>query len=142
VTRPGKLHALSATDGRLAWAQDLEGEATGGPWLARGRLWYGLKGREGDYLVAANLETGAESWRVQLPARLSGSLGEYRDLVLVPTSGRDGRLFGFRPGQSARILDLRADSPLRSGPVVFDDEAVVLASDGRVLAWEILRTER
>ncbi len=140
LTRDGALFALRATDGQTEWSQKLGVSAQSGPWLARGLLWIGLK--DEDALIAVDPQNGAEVWRVKLPAALRGGVGEYRDLVLVPTNGREGRLLGFRPGQAAPILDLRADSPLRTEPVVLDDRTLVLAADGRVLAWDILRTSR
>jgi outer membrane protein assembly factor BamB len=140
LTREGELFALRASDGQPEWSRPLGVKVQSGPWLARGLLWIGLQ--DEDVLLAVDPQNGAEVWRVSLPAPLRGGVGEYRELVLVPTNGREGQLLGFRPGQSAPVLDLRADSPLRTPPVVLDERALVLAADGRVLAWDILRTSR
>ena len=63
-------------------------------------------------------------------------------LVLVPTNGREGRLLGFRPGQDEPIVDVRADSALRTAPRVVGETVIAQAADGRVLAWSIKRTSR
>ncbi len=140
LTREGELSALRAVDGQTEWSRPLGVKPQGGPWLARGLLWIGLE--DEDVLMAVDPQNGAEVWRVKLPAPVRGGVGEFRELVLVPTNGRKGHLLGFRPGQATPILDLRADSALRTPPVVLDDRALVLAADGRVLAWDILRTSR
>jgi outer membrane protein assembly factor BamB len=57
--------------------------------------------------------------------------------VLVPTSGREGRLLAIdlvRPGSPATA---RVDSPLRTAPLVRGNVAWVLAADGRVLGFRL-----
>jgi outer membrane protein assembly factor BamB len=135
--RDGRLLALRAADGGVEWERSVERAVSGGPHLARGLLWVATSGVG---LLAVDPQDGTETWHVALPAALRGGVGEYRELVLVPTSGRAGRLLGFRPGREAPVVDARADSALRSEPVLFGDLAIVQASDGRVLAWEIRRT--
>lgn len=139
LTRGGELAALDASSGAVEWKRWLDFEVRGGPWLARGLLW--VSGQD-NLLASADPQDGTVTWRTTLPAPLEGGVDEYRELVLVPTNGREGRLLGFRPGQATPVIDVRADSALRSQPRVFGDEVLVQASDGRVLAWQITRTAR
>jgi outer membrane protein assembly factor BamB len=137
VTGEGQLTALRASDGGVEWTRRLEAEVTAGPWLARGLLWVAVGPSS---LLAADSQDGSEVWRLALPGPVRGGLGEYRELVLVPTDTREGRLLGFRPGQARPVLELRADSALRTSPVVSADQVRVVAADGRVLCWRITRT--
>lgn len=132
-----RVHALTVEDGATQWARALDLPIVGGPWLARGLLWVAL---ENDGLAALDPQDGAVTWQTDLPAPVVGGVEAWRELVLVPTSGREGRLLGFRPGQSTPVVNVRVDSPLRTPPQVFGERVLVQASDGRVLAWEIRRT--
>ncbi len=139
LTRDGKAAALRVGDGAVEWQRALGREVRGGPSLARGLLWVATAGVG---LVSLDPQDGAETWQVNLPGALQADVGEYRELVLVPTGGREGRLLGFRPGRDSPVVDVRADSALRATPQVFGERVLVQASDGRVLAWDIKRTTR
>ncbi len=137
LTRDGRMLAVSAKSGAVEWERKLDRGVSGGPFLARGLLWVATAGVG---LLAIDPQDGTETWHVELPGALRGGVAEYRELVLVPTSSREGRLLGFRPGRDEPVVDVRADSALRSTPVVFGSTVVVQASDGRVLAWTVRRT--
>lgn len=137
LTRDSRLLALRAKDGAVEWERALDRGVSAGPWLARGLLWIATAGTG---LVAVDPQDGTETWHVTLPGAVRGGVGEFRELVLVPTDSREGRLLGFRPGRDAPILTVRADSALRSAPVLFGNTVIVQAADGRVLAWTIRRT--
>lgn len=139
LARDGRMVALSTGEGSVEWERSLEVEAISGPTLSRGLLWIGA---EGSKLVAVDPQDGSIAWQTQLPAPLKGGVDAYRELVLVPTAGREGRLLGFRPGQPEPVVNLQLDSPLRSAPRVFGDHMLIQVSDGRVLAYEIKRTSR
>lgn len=134
-----RVHALDAKDGSTEWARAVDLPIVGGPWLARGLLWVAL---EDAGLAAIDPQDGAVTWQTKLPAPVTGGVEAYRELVLVPTSGREGRLLGFRPGQDAPVVNARMDNALRTSPLVLDERVLIQASDGRVLAWEIQRTTR
>lgn len=139
LSAEGTMAALQASTGAVQWQQTLKLKPTGGPWLARGLLWVAA---EGDVLAAVDPQDGTETWQTKLPAPLKGGVSDYRELVLVPTNGREGRLLGLRPGQAEPVIDVHVDSALRTEPRVIGDEVLVQASDGRVLAWQIKRTSR
>ncbi|MBX5482568.1 MAG: PQQ-binding-like beta-propeller repeat protein [Myxococcaceae bacterium] len=139
ATREGRVLALDAGTGAVEWERTLDEKPQAGPWLARGLLWIAFDERG---LMSLDPQDGAETWRVQLPAPARGGVAAWREIVLVPTDGREGRLWGLRPGQAEPVVNLRADSALRTAPRVFGDTVLTLASDGRVLAWKIKRASR
>ena len=139
LSAEGTMAALQASTGAVQWQQTLKLKPTGGPWLARGLLWVAA---EGDVLAAVDPQDGTETWRTKLPSPLKGGVSDDRELVLVPTNGREGRLLGLRPGQREPVIDVHVDSALRTEPRVLGDDVLVKASDGRVLAWQIKRTSR
>lgn len=139
LTKQKMIAALNAESGAVEWQRTLDEDVRGGPWLARGLLWVSF-GEAG--LLSVDPQDGAETWRVHLPAPVRGGVGDFRELVLVPTNGREGRLLGFRPGQTEPIIDVRADSALRTTPHVVADTVMAQAADGRVLGWQIKRTSR
>jgi outer membrane protein assembly factor BamB len=137
LTREGLLAAVRAREGKVEWQRQLGEHVHLGPSMARGLLWVGVAGNG---LLALDPQDGSEAWRTELPAPLGGPVAEYRELVLVPTRGPEGRLLGLRPARPEPVLELRLHSPLRSEAQLFGDLMLVMPADGRVLGYELRRT--
>ena len=138
ATRGGEVLGLEAETGRAAWSHRV-GPVTSGLCIIGGRLWLGI---EGPRLLALRPEDGAEQWRAELPAPLVGRPVPYRELLVVPTAGREGVLLGLRPPQGRPAFQVRLDSPLRAEPLVRKDLLLVPAADGRVLGLRVNATPR
>lgn len=137
VSRLGEVMEIDAAQGKPRWSRPLGEPALGGPWLAAGLLWVG---REGNMAVALQPEDGTERFHTLLPGPLVAGVVAYRDLVLVPTAGREGRLVGLRPregGERELLFEARMDSPMRSAPVVRGDEVLLPLADGRVIGVRV-----
>lgn len=132
-TAGGKVVAFEGSDGRVAWSRDLSSASASAPSVAGGRVWVARAGSEVSVL---NASTGAEEVRIQLPAPLTTQVAEMGELVLVPTNDPKGRLLAFGPPSPRPLFEVRADSPLRSRPVVAQGAFFVLGADGRVLGWK------
>ncbi|MFP2904674.1 PQQ-binding-like beta-propeller repeat protein [Pyxidicoccus sp. 3LFB2] len=138
-TRQGRLVALRVKDGSPLWEKSLADSLTSPPSVALGTLWVGA-GPE--LLVGLTPADGTEVARVTLPDPLSTRVTSIRgELLLVPTSGREGRLVALKPGGWERAFSLRADTPLRTPTVVLGDQLFVLGLDGRVLSWRLRTPE-
>jgi len=134
-TREGRLIALRVKDGSPLWEQTPAERLTSPPSVALGTLWVGAGP---SLLVGLALEDGKEVARVTLPDPLISRVTPIRgELLLVPTSGREGRLVALKPGGWERAFALRTDTPLRTPPVVLGDQLFVLGLDGRVLSWRL-----
>lgn len=138
ATRAGEVRALDEGTGATVWTRKV-GTITSGLTIIEGQLWLGL---EGNHLLALRPVDGAEEWRASLPGPLAGRPVGYREMVVVPTAGQEGWLVGLRPSHDAPAFRIRADSPLRTEPLVRGDVLVVAASDGRVLGYRVKSTPR
>jgi outer membrane protein assembly factor BamB len=135
ATRPGRLLALSARDGSTRWEQRFAEGITGAPARALGALWLGVGPSS---LVGLSTSEGREVARVALPSPLVGRVQVgLEDLLLVPTSGREGQLVVLRAPGWTPAFTVRADTSLRSRPVVRGNLVFVLGLDGRVLGWRL-----
>ncbi|RKI24008.1 hypothetical protein D7Y27_42825, partial [Corallococcus sp. AB004] len=80
----------------------------------------------------------SEVARVALPSPLVGRVQVgLEDLLLVPTSGHEGNLVALKAPGWTPAFTMRADTPLRTRPVVRGPLVFVLGLDGRVLAWRL-----
>nr|WP_163996035.1 PQQ-binding-like beta-propeller repeat protein [Pyxidicoccus caerfyrddinensis] len=141
-TRPGRLVALRAKDGSPLWEQAVAEILTGPPAMALGTLWVGASA-PAPVLVGLVRESGKEVARVPLPDPLLTRVTSIRgELLVVPTSGREGRLLVLKPPAWERAFSLRTDTPLRTPAVVLGDEFFVLGLDGRVMAWRLKPPEQ
>ncbi len=137
-TRQGRVVTLRGKDGSPLWEQAVAESLTSPPSMALGTLWVGAGSASGPLLVGLAPADGKEVARVSLPEPLASRVTSIRgELLLVPTSGREGRLLALKPAGWERAFSLRADTPLRTPPVVLGDEFFVLGLDGRVLAWRL-----
>ncbi|WP_370451626.1 PQQ-binding-like beta-propeller repeat protein [Corallococcus sp. CA031C] len=135
ATRPGRVLALSVKDGSTRWEQRLADGVTGPPARALGALWLGAGPSS---LVGLSTSEGREVARVVLPSPLLGRVQVgLEDLLLVPTSGREGQLVALRAPGWTPAFTVRADTSLRTRPVVRGPLVFVLGLDGRVLAWRL-----
>ncbi|WP_306440915.1 outer membrane protein assembly factor BamB family protein [Corallococcus aberystwythensis] len=135
ATRPGQVLALSVKDGGTRWEQRFADGLTGPPARALGALWVGAGPSS---LVGLSTAEGREVARVALPSPLVGRVQVgLEDLLLVPTSGREGQLVALRAPGWTPAFTVRADTPLRTRPVVRGARVFVLGLDGRVLAWRL-----
>jgi outer membrane protein assembly factor BamB len=136
-TRQGLVRALNVKDGTPLWEQSPAAVLTGPPSLALGILWMGA-GTESPVLVGLSPEDGKEVARVPLPGpAIAGVAQAHGEVLLVPTSGREGRLVALKQPAWERAFALRTDTPLRTSPVVLGDQVLVLGLDGRVLSWRV-----
>ncbi|MBZ4335224.1 PQQ-binding-like beta-propeller repeat protein [Corallococcus sp. AS-1-12] len=135
ATRPGRVLALSVNDGSTRWEQRFADGVTGPPARALGALWVGAGPSS---LVGLSTSEGREVARVALPSPLVGRVQVgLEDLLLVPTSGHEGRLIALKAPGWTPAFTVRADTPLRTRPVVRGARVFVLGLDGRVLAWRL-----
>ncbi|RKH45700.1 hypothetical protein D7Y23_25185 [Corallococcus sp. AB050B] len=135
ATRPGRVLALSVKDGSTRWEQRFADGVTGPPARALGALWLGAGPSS---LVGLSTAEGREVARVELPTPLVGRVQVgLEDLLLVPTSGHAGNLVALKAPGWTTAFTVRADTPLRTRPVVRGPLVFVLGLDGRVLAWRL-----
>ncbi|MFP2958995.1 PQQ-binding-like beta-propeller repeat protein [Myxococcus sp. 1LA] len=136
-TRQGHVLALRLGDGAPLWEQAPAVALSSPPSLALGTVWVGTGG-EAPFLVGLSPTDGKEVARVTLPDPLVAAVAPVReDLLLVPTSGRQGRLIALNTATWQHAFSVRADTPLRTRPVVMGDQVIVLGLDGRVLSWRL-----
>ncbi|MBN1210098.1 MAG: PQQ-binding-like beta-propeller repeat protein [Myxococcaceae bacterium] len=138
-TRSGRMAALGVEDGALRWEQTPAAVLTSPPTYHRGVLWVGTEPPE---LLAVSPSEGRRLSGVSLPSSLVTQLAVHGELLLVPTSGREGVLLALRRQGGAPVFSLRTDTPLRTPPVVIGDQLFVLGLDGRVLSWTIRAPEK
>ncbi|CAM4491000.1 PQQ-binding-like beta-propeller repeat protein [Corallococcus exiguus] len=135
ATRPGRVLALSVKNGSTRWEQRFSDGVTGPPARALGALWVGAGPSS---LVGLSTSEGREVARVVLPSPLVGRVQVgLEDLLLVPTSGHEGNLVALKAPGWTPAFTVRADTPLRTRPVVRGPLVFVLGLDGRVLAWRL-----
>ncbi|MFB1481266.1 PQQ-binding-like beta-propeller repeat protein [Corallococcus sp. RDP092CA] len=135
ATRPGRVLALSLKDGSTRWEQRFADGVTGPPARALGALWVGAGPSS---VVGLSTAEGRELARVELPSALVGRVQVgLEDLLLVPTAGHEGRLVALKAPGWTPAFTVRADTPLRTRPVVRGPRVFVLGLDGRVLAWRL-----
>jgi outer membrane protein assembly factor BamB len=127
ATPAGRIEATSLSDGRRLWVQEV-GPTSGPPSVALGRVWIPLEARQ---LVGLALQSGEEQSRLPVGGRVTAALTATRESLWVPTS--EGRLYGLRPADGRRI-EARIDSPVRTQPVVIDQQIWASSADGRVTA--------
>ncbi|WIG95489.1 PQQ-binding-like beta-propeller repeat protein [Myxococcus sp. SDU36] len=140
-TRQGHVLALRLGDGSSLWEQAPSKALSSPPSIALGTVWVGTAG-EASALVGLSPSDGKEVTRITLPDPLVSEVTPVReDLLLVPTSGRQGRLIALNTATWAQAFSVRADTPLRTRPVVLGDQVIVLGLDGRVLSWRLRKTE-
>ncbi|WP_043708967.1 PQQ-binding-like beta-propeller repeat protein [Corallococcus macrosporus] len=136
-TRQGRVLALRLGDGTPLWERAPAAALSSPPSLALGAVWVGTGGAE-PLLVGLSSEDGEEVARATLPDALVAGVTPVReDLLLVPTSGRQGRLVALKTGTWQPAFSVRADTPLRTQPVALGDQVIVLGLDGRVLSWRL-----
>lgn len=135
ATRPGRVLALAVKDGGTRWEHHFADGVTGPPARALGALWLGAAPSS---VVGLSTTEGREIARVALPSPLVGRVQVgLEDLLLVPTSGHEGRLVALKAPGWTQAFTVRADTPLRTRPVVRGPRVFVLGLDGRVLAWRL-----
>lgn len=138
-TRSGHVMLLAAKDGSTRWDQPVAESLTGPPIRVLGTVWVGAAP---SLLVGLDPANGQEVARVTLPSplvtRVASAFGE---LLVVPTSGREGRLLVLKPPAWDAAFTLRTDTALRTRPVVLGAQVFVLGLDGRVLSWRLRTPE-
>jgi outer membrane protein assembly factor BamB len=130
----GKMAAVGMADGALRWEQAPASVLTSPPTYAQGVLWVGT---EPPQLLAVSPSDGRRLSSITLPSPLVTQLALHGELLVVPTSGREGWVLALRRQGGAPVLSLRTDTPLRTQPVVLGDQLFVLGLDGRVLSWSL-----
>jgi outer membrane protein assembly factor BamB len=132
--RNGRMIALGVADGSLRWDHSPATILTSPPTYVQGVLWAGT---EPPQLLAISPKDGRRLTGISLPAPLVAQLAVHGELLVVPTSGREGQLLVLRRQGGPPVFSLRADTPLRTPPVVLGDQLFVLGLDGRVLSWSL-----
>ncbi|XXF79570.1 PQQ-binding-like beta-propeller repeat protein [Myxococcaceae bacterium GXIMD 01537] len=141
-TRTGRVLALGLADGVKRWESAPAPGLTSPPTLALGRLWVGAAEAEKATLLGLSPGDGTVTAREVLPAPLSARPAVFGPWLLVPTDDRQGRLLALPGGQGEPAFTLRLDTPLRTQPLVLEDQLFVLGQDGRVLSWRLRQPER
>jgi outer membrane protein assembly factor BamB len=134
AARNGRMMALGVVDGTVRWEQSPAAVLTSPPTYVQGVLWVGTAPPQ---LLAISPTDGRRLTGISLPAPLVSQLAVHGELLVVPTSGREGQLVVLRRQGGPPVFSLRADTPLRTPPVVMGDQLFVLGLDGRVLSWSI-----
>jgi outer membrane protein assembly factor BamB len=138
-TRAGHVLSLDIKDGSTRWEQTVAETLTGPPSRVLGTVWVGAGP---SFLVGLAPTDGKEVARVTLPSALVGQVANaFGELLLVPTSGREGRLLALKQPRWDVALTLRTDTPLRTRPVVQGAQVFALGLDGRVLSWRLRTPE-
>ena len=132
VTRGADLIALDAATGEKTWQVRLPAAATSPPSVAQGAIWVGVAPSA---LLGFSPSDGALRQRHELPAALRTAVTQSCQLLLVPTSGAEGRLLAFEERKQTAVLDARVDAPLRTPVELLGDTWVVAPLDGRVLGY-------
>ncbi|MDQ3262571.1 MAG: PQQ-binding-like beta-propeller repeat protein [Myxococcota bacterium] len=130
--RGQRVSALDAATGAVVWTRAIEADLTTAPTLIQDRLYVGA----GSRLLALDPATGEPRWLAELDAPVA-PVAVQGTTLLVPTSGKEGRLYLFQPPKTRPYASVRVDSPLRVAPIAFADRVLVLASDGRVLGYRL-----
>lgn len=136
IEPPAELLALTPTATvDLAWSQK----------LGKGERRLGLRQRpatDGSRVYAADpkgvlqafeVSSGNVIWRVDTGLRLSSSVGEGEDTLVVGTL--DGEVLAFNPSSGTERWRATVSSEVLSTPVIARGLAVVRAIDGRVFAF-------
>jgi outer membrane protein assembly factor BamB len=134
VDQSGRLFALDLETGEMRWQRPLGVPPSSPPAAALDRLWVGLQNQT---LVGLRLKDEGPLWTVQVPSQVVAKVVEFQGRVLVPTSGKEGRLLALEVAAPGNPPSARVDSPLRSTPLVRGDTAWVLVQDGRVLGFRL-----
>jgi outer membrane protein assembly factor BamB len=138
TTRTGRVAAMGSADGALRWDQATASQFTSPPTYAHGALWVGA---EPPQLLELSPSDGKQLSATPLPAPLVTQLAVHGELLLVPTSSREGQLLALKRQGLTAAFSLRTDTPLRMPPIVMGDQLFVLGLDGRVLSWSIRTPE-
>jgi outer membrane protein assembly factor BamB len=136
--RSGKIYALSykTRDDNWNFTVDLDGVVEGSPALGFGKI---IIGTQSQYLVALDIFTGGESWRVKnekirlVDAIFSTPAITLNQLVFV---GSDSGYIYCRDVKSGEeVWKYKLDSPVRSSPVISDGFLYVTSSGGFLYAF-------
>jgi outer membrane protein assembly factor BamB len=134
VDQGGHVLALDLETGEVAWQRALGAPPASAPSLALERLWVGLQNQT---LVGFRPKDEGPLWSVQLPAPALAPVVEFQGRLMVPTSGREGRLLALEVAAPGNPPSARLDSPLRTSPLARGDTVWVLALDGRVVGFRL-----
>jgi outer membrane protein assembly factor BamB len=134
VDQTGRAVGLALETGELRWQRALGTGPTSPPARALDRIWVGLQNRS---LVGFRPGDDGPPWTVEVPAPVVAAVVEFQGRLLVPTSGREGRLLALDVGAPGNPPSARVDSPLRTAPLVRGELAWLLAQDGRVLGFRL-----
>ncbi|MGQ0503841.1 MAG: outer membrane protein assembly factor BamB family protein [Myxococcaceae bacterium] len=129
ATSTGRVVGLSH-EGKEQWRVELKLPLTAGPFLALGKIWVGAE-------VLIGLEANKEVWRGALPGPLLAPPASSGELLLAPIASRRGQLVIFRPPATTPVTTVELDSPLRTQPLVMEDDVLVSALDGRVVGLRL-----
>jgi dTDP-4-dehydrorhamnose reductase len=121
----GRVHAVDAAKGALAWSASLAGKVRGTP-AAEGELVY--VGDFGGRVSALKAADGTPVWAAELGAALysSPTLAE----ALIVLGSNDGTLHGLDRGTGAVRFQLRTRGPVVASPVAASGTFVVGSTDG------------
>jgi outer membrane protein assembly factor BamB len=132
VEQSGRVVVLSLETGELRWQRNLGSAPASPPARALDRLWVGLQ--NGTLVGLRPMEEGP-LWTAEVPAPVVAAVAEVQGRLLVPTSGREGRLLALDVGAPGHPPSARIDSPLKTSPLVRAGTIWQLAQDGRVLGF-------
>jgi outer membrane protein assembly factor BamB len=121
---------------QIDWQRSLPGSASLVPSLTEQTVM--AAGRDGT-VVAWDLASGAERWRVKAPTELVAGVGAGSDVAVV--GGRNGVLYAYATG-GRTAWSARVGAELVSQPLVREGMVFVRGSDNRVTAFELASGQR
>lgn len=153
ATSDAHIVALNARTGELKWDASVGAQGialTGGPLVAKGKVIIGTGGQQpgGNFIVALNAATGAETWRfrtIPLPNEPGGNTWNG-----LPTEKRTGGsawvpgsydptlnlvYFGVAPTYDTGPLRIKSTAPGMSNEALYTDATIALNPDTGKLAW-------
>ncbi|MEN8175056.1 MAG: outer membrane protein assembly factor BamB [Pseudomonadota bacterium] len=105
----GRVTAMDAGSGNLAWEVDTASDLGGGVGAGEGLVLVGT--REGE-VIALQQSGGAEMWRARVNAEILSAPAVTQGVVAVHTN--DGRVVGLDAGSGAEIWSFRRSVPILS----------------------------
>ena len=132
----GNVKALSISQGKQLWTNDLDIELTGGVGLGGGQLLLGSV--DGDIFVLSE-ETGEILWTTRTSSEILSAPASNGKQVVVQT--QDGHLEAYDADSGARLWGFEIEAPIltirgTSSPTITDTMVMAAFANGKVYAFK------
>ena len=133
----GKVSALDAENGRVAWSVDLDVAASGGPGVGEGLVLLGTSDAE---VIALAEENGEERWRARVSSEVLAAPVAAYGRVVVRTI--DGKVIGLDATNGEQVWLYEREIPVLtlrgvSAPVTSGTNVLCGMSGGKLIALDI-----